>query len=72
MQHNGDGSLQDHFEARHVKYTGLLITPSGTFELSCTTTKTDTAERNISIVAESLQVFFFVYEVPLRTCKFHR
>jgi hypothetical protein len=39
-------------------YTGLLINPSRTSELSCTTTKTDTAERNIPICAESLQVFF--------------
>jgi hypothetical protein len=37
-------------------YTGLFIRPSGISELSCTTTKTDTAERNISIGAESLQV----------------
>jgi hypothetical protein len=40
------------------KYTGLFVSPSGTSKLSCTTTKTDTAERNISIGAESLQVFF--------------
>ena len=29
-------------------------------ELDCLTTKTDTAERSISIGRESLQVFFFV------------
>jgi hypothetical protein len=45
--------------------TGLFISPSQNSELSCTTTKTDTAERNLSIGAESLQVFF--YDVPLRT-----
>ena len=39
-------------------YTGLFISPSGISELDCATTKTDTAERNISIGRESLQVFF--------------
>ena len=39
-------------------YTGLFISPSGIFELDCPTTKTDTAERSISIGRESLQVFF--------------
>ena len=38
--------------------TGLLISPSGISELDCATTKTDTAERSISINRESLQVFF--------------
>ena len=38
--------------------TGLFISPSGTFELDCATTKTDTAERSISIRRESLKVFF--------------
>ena len=38
--------------------TGLFISPSGISELDCTTTKTDTAERSISIGRESLQVFF--------------
>ena len=41
-----------------VRYTGLLISPSGTSELDCATTKTDTAERSISIGRESLKVFF--------------
>ena len=41
--------------------TGLFISPSGISELDCGTTKTDTAERNISIGRESLQVFFFFY-----------
>ena len=40
--------------------TGLFISPSGTSELDCATTKTDTAERSISIGRESLKVFFFV------------
>ena len=39
-------------------YTGLFIRPSGIFELDCATTKTDTAERSISIGRESLQVCF--------------
>ena len=38
--------------------TGLFISPSGIFELDCATTKTDTAERSISIGRESLKVFF--------------
>ena len=38
--------------------TGLFISPSGTSELDCTTAKTDTAERSISIGRESLKVFF--------------
>ena len=39
-------------------YTGLFISPSGTSELDCATTKTDTAERTISIGREPLKVFF--------------
>ena len=38
--------------------TGLFISPSGISELHCATTKTDTAERSISIGRESLKVFF--------------
>ena len=50
-------------------YTGLFISPSGISELDCTTTKTDTAERSISIGRESLQVFFVLgalayFQVP--------
>jgi len=41
-------------------YTGLFISISGISELDCATTKADTAERNISIGRESLQVFYFV------------
>ena len=40
------------------KSTGLFISPSGTSELDCATTKTCTAERSISIARESLKVFF--------------
>ena len=39
-------------------FTGLFISPSGISELDCTTTKTDPAEKSISIGRESLQVFF--------------
>jgi len=38
-------------------YTGLFISPSGTSEFDCATTKKDTAERSISIGRESLKVF---------------
>jgi hypothetical protein len=41
-----------------LNYTGLFISPSGISEIDCATTKTDTAERRISIGRESLQVFF--------------
>ena len=41
-----------------ANYTGLFISPSRISELDCATTKTDTAERSISIGKESLQVFF--------------
>ena len=41
------------------RYTGLFISPSGISELDCATTKTDTAERSISIGRESLQVFLY-------------
>ena len=50
-------------------YIGLFISPSGISELDCATTKTDTAERIISIGRESLQVFFVLgalayFQVP--------
>ena len=45
------------YQEMHI-YTGLFISPSGISELDCATTKTDTAERSISIGTESLQVFF--------------
>ena len=43
---------------RFSPYTGLFISLSGISELDCATTKTDAAERSISIGRESLQVFF--------------
>jgi len=39
-------------------HTGLFISPSGTSELDCATTKKDRAERSILIGRESLKVFF--------------
>ena len=47
------------------QYTGLFISPSGISELDCATTKTDMAERSISIGRESLQVFFVLGVPPL-------
>ena len=41
-----------------VLNTGLFISPSGISELNCATTKTDMAERSISIGRESLPSFF--------------
>ena len=54
---------------RICMYTELFISPSGISELDCATTKTDTAERSISIGRESLQVFFVLgalayFQVP--------
>ena len=55
---------------KRINYnTGLFISPSGISELDCATTKTDTAERSISIGRESLQVFFVLgalafFQVP--------
>ena len=42
----------------YVAYTELFISHSRISEFDCATTKTDTAERSISIGKESLQVFF--------------
>ena len=47
-----------------MQYTGLFISPSRISELDCATTKTDTAERNLSIGRESLQVFFVLGALP--------
>ena len=49
--------------------TGLFISSSGISELDCAKTKTDAAERSISIGRESLQVFFVLgalayFQVP--------
>ena len=43
-----------------TKNTGLFISPSGTSELDCATTKKGRAERSTSIGRESLSDFFFV------------
>ena len=43
---------------RRTLCTGLFVSSSGIYELDCATTKTDTAERSISIGRESLQVLF--------------
>ena len=58
-----------HLHSLILKYTGLFISPSGISELDCATTKTDTAERSISIGREFLQVFFILgalayFQVP--------
>ena len=50
-------------------YTGLFVSPSGISEFDCATTKTDTAERSISIGRESLKVIFVLgalayFQVP--------
>ena len=42
----------------HFQSTRLFVIPSVIYELDCAATKTDTAERSISIGRESLQVFF--------------
>jgi len=49
--------------------TGLFVSPSGISELDCATTKTDTAERSMSIGRQSLQVFYVLgalayFQVP--------
>jgi len=49
--------------------TGLFTSPSGNSEIDCATTKTDTAERSISIGRDPLQVFFVLgalayFQVP--------
>ena len=57
------------FDASLVIYR-VIISPSGTSELDCATTKIDTAERSISTGRESLKVFFLLealayLQVPL-------
>ena len=46
-------------QAMTITNTGLFISTSGISELDHTTTKTDTAERSISMDRESLQVFLY-------------
>ena len=48
-----------------TNYIGLFISPSGISKIHCATTKTDTAERNISMDRESLQVFVQPYSCSL-------
>ena len=64
-----DSNLHACLPAASAYYTGLFIGPSGISELDCAKTKTDTAERSISIGRESLQVFFVLgalayFQVP--------
>ena len=51
--------LSNYFYEANSENTGLFISPSGISELDCATTKTDTAERSISIGRESLKVFLY-------------
>ena len=56
LLHNGMDPIK--FVARpYYTYTGLFISPSGISKIDCATTKTDTAERSISMDRESLQIF---------------
>ena len=48
-----------------TKHTGLFISPSGISELDCAKTKTDTAERSISIGRQSLQVSVLPYRCSI-------
>jgi len=53
--------------------TRLFISPSGNSEIDWATRKKDTAERNISIGRESLQVFFVLrtlayFQIPPLGC----
>ena len=63
------GQCKFNFNQLYIKTisnTGLFISPSGISELDCATTKTDTAERSISIGRESLQDFCTLayFQVP--------
>jgi len=49
-----------------VANTGLFISLSGISKIDCATTKTDTAERSISMDREFLQVFVQPYAARLR------
>ena len=52
-------TVRDCFIIHKIRNTELFISPSGNSEIDCATTKTDTAERSISIGRESLQVFLY-------------
>ena len=58
LRYPGPSKTRTHAHTHTYIYTGLFISLSGTSELDCATTKTDTAERSISIGRESLKVFF--------------
>jgi hypothetical protein len=64
---NGLYSMPDELILFH-RNTGLFIRPSGISEIDCAKTKTDRAERSISVGIESLPSFF----CTRRTCRFHR
>jgi len=53
------------FKINHSNYTGLFISPSGISELDCATTKTDTADRNISTKRDTLQVSDLPYRCSI-------
>ena len=53
------------YENIWIHYTGLFISPSVISKLDCATTKTDTAERSISIGRESLQVSVLHYRCSI-------
>ena len=66
---HASGIFVAHHQEVYCIYTGLFISPCGISELECATTKTDMAERSISIGRESLQVFFVLgalayFQVP--------
>ena len=62
---NGKELLHSAHATGMNEYTGLFISPSGISKIDCTTTKTDTAERSISMDRESLQVFVQPYSCSI-------
>ena len=62
-------TLRPLYHSLNTASTWLFISPSRISELDCATTKTDTAEKSISIGRESLQLFFVLgalayFQVP--------
>jgi len=53
----GNNTFRNNRQHTPPVYTNIFISLSRTSELGCATTKTDTAERSISISREPLQVF---------------
>jgi hypothetical protein len=53
----GNNTFTNNIQCVPQVYTNMFKSPSRTSELGCVTTKTDTAERSISIGREPLQVF---------------